>query len=107
MLEIKLIEKEIEKYRKRHAEAYQNYQLTGDSRYYRAYTKAEMMIEALRMAVSVADIKKDAMYAEGEIASWASRLENVDDDSKTDILEQISKEIIGAESIIQLRHKSR
>lgn len=110
MLELKAVEKEIEKHRKRYSEAFQNYQLTGENRYYRTYTNSAMMIEALRMAVSVADIKKDAMYAEGEIASWAGRLENInnmDENIKRDTLEQIAKEILGAESIIRLRHKSR
>ncbi|MGN0619110.1 MAG: hypothetical protein ACI4J7_08830 [Ruminiclostridium sp.] len=110
MIEIKSVEKVIDKYMSKYSKAFENYQVTGDSRYYRTYIEAELIIEALRMAISVIDIKRDAIYAEGEIASWAGKLSNIDSKDEADkkeILTQIVKEILSAESLISLRHKCR
>ncbi|MGN0656583.1 MAG: hypothetical protein ACI4KR_07305 [Ruminiclostridium sp.] len=110
MVDSEFIGKAIKKYQGKYDKAYLNYQETGESRYYRAYTDARMMIDALSAAISVANIKGDAVYAEGEIASWAGRLinfESKDEEEKKKILNGIAKEIISADSLISFKHKSR
>ena len=66
--------KEIKKYEDLKNKAYDNYQASGYSRYYSAYSRYEAMVDTLRIALTYKNDKVLLSRLKADISAWANRI---------------------------------